>query len=180
MTITSAPTSSQDVSSPCVLHACHLQLRYDADILLDWLVSPETCFLPYMTLLLRTAVANWSEFAARVSGARPIIDGNGTEEGREDDDDDYHNDGNDDDDDREDALVLSDEQAERLGMVMSCLSELVANLRALQKKALVPYNVTPLLRRMAQVVELYEECGDACDSTSEVDPSNNVDGTGHL
>lgn len=137
------------------------QVRFDPGVLLDWLISPETRFLQYLTMLLRLAVAEWSEFAVRVSCAResePRVCGVGAPtrikeqekwEGRETEEE------------EEEELVLSEEEAARLGRVVSCLSGLVGSARGLEKSGLVPYSLAPLLRRIDQVVSLYEDCGDA-------------------
>lgn len=137
----------------CIVTHVSFQVRFDPAVLLDWLISPETSFLPYLTLVLRVAVADWPGFAARVSGAflaAPENDcdlrlpfGTGGEE-------------------EEEELVLSDEEAEQLGRTMGCLSGLLASARVLRKNGLVPYDIAPLLKRIGQVVSLYEECGDAC------------------
>ncbi|CAN0446179.1 unnamed protein product, partial [Ectocarpus sp. 8 AP-2014] len=48
---------------PGVLFAALLfEVRFDSGVLLDWLTSPETAFLQYLTMLLRFAVAEWSDF----------------------------------------------------------------------------------------------------------------------
>lgn len=134
------------------------QVRFDSGVLLDWLISPETKFLQYITMLLRLAVAEWSDFAVRVSCARvsaperlcrvgaPDV-GVEKQETMEEEE--------------EEELVLSKEEAGRLGKVVSCLSGLVASARGLEKSGLVPYRLAPLLRRIDQVVSLYEDCGDA-------------------
>lgn len=121
-------------------------------MLLDWLISPETKFLRYLTLLLRVAVAEWPEFAANVSGASLSVAGIDGSEGVR---------GGMEDEDNQEELVLSEEEAERLSSVASCLSGLVSTARGLERSGLVPYNVAPLLRRIEQVVLLYEDCGDA-------------------
>lgn len=127
-------------------------MRFDPGVLLDWLISPETTFLRYLTLLLRVAVAEWPEFAANVSGASLSTAGiDGSERAV----------GGMVDENEEEELVLSEEEAERLSSVVSCLSGLVSIARGLERNGLVPYNVAPLLRRIEQVVLLYEDCGDA-------------------
>lgn len=147
----------------------HLQVRFDSAVLLDWIISPETCFLRYITILLRLAVSEWPEFAARVSGARfdkftadsqpgPYCSHEG---------------------DVEEELVLSEDEAEQLGSVMSCLSSLATSARGLEGKGLVPFNVAPLLKRIYQIVALYEDCGDAqteedCDGTSGIESIDGV------
>lgn len=113
-------------------------------------------------MLLRLALAEWSDFATRVSCARIVaiedsedacvvaageID---EEEGKE-----------------EEELILSEEEAGRLGQAVSCLSTLVASARGLEKNGLSPYNLAPLLRRIDQVVSLYEDCGDAEEEGSD-------------
>lgn len=129
----------------------HLQVRFDSGVLLDWVISPETCFLRYITILLRLSVSEWPEFAARVSGARfdkfkadsqpgPSCSHGG---------------------DGEEELVLSEDEAEQLGSVMSCLSSLATSARGLEGKGLAPFNLAPLLKRIDQLVSLYEDCGDA-------------------
>lgn len=131
------------------------QVRFDSGVLLDWLISPETNFLQYLTMVLRLALAEWSEFATRVSCAKDVAlenEGDASvpagriedEEGKE-----------------EEELILSEEEAGRLGQAVSCLSGLVASARGLEKNGLAPYNLAPLLRRIDQVVSLYEDCGDA-------------------
>lgn len=137
------------------------QVRFDSGVLLDWLISPETNFLQYLTMLLRLALVEWPDFAARVSCARVVALENGEDtcapagklEGTEGEE--------------EKELVLSDEEAGRLGQAVSCLSGLVASARSLEKKGLAPYNLAPLLRRIDQVVSLYEECGDAEEGEEE-------------
>lgn len=132
------------------------QVRFDSGVFLDWLISPETNFLRYLTMLLRFAVAEWPEFATRVSCARIV-----TVEARartsslmKDFEEEEEKEG-------EEELVLSGEEADRLGKSVSCLSGLVTSARTLEKNGLVPYNLAPLLRRIDQVVSLYEDCGDA-------------------
>ena len=139
------------------------QVQFDSGVLLDWLISPETSFLQYLTMLLRLAVAEWSDFAVRLSCARVVAPENGADlginvsggvqgqEGVQEEEE----------EEEEEELVLSEEEAGRLGNVVSCLSDLVTSARALEKSGLVPYNLAPLLRRIDQVVLLYEECGDA-------------------
>lgn len=139
-------------------------MRFDSGVLLDWLISPETRFLQYLTMLLRLAVAEWSDFAVRVSCARSSVAEsvcaasataraeerdkvNGTEKEMEEEE--------------EEEMVLNEEEADRLGKVVSCLGGLVASARGLEKNGLVPYSLAPLLRRIDQVVSLYEDCGDA-------------------
>lgn len=107
-------------------------------------------------MLLRLALAEWSDFATRVCCARIVALENREdtsvvaagkleeEEGKE-----------------VEEFVLSEEEAGRLGQAVSCLSGLVASARGLEKNGLAPYNLAPLLRRIDQVVSLYEDCGDA-------------------
>lgn len=139
-------------------------MHFDAGVLLDWLISPETSFLEYLTMLLRLAVAEWSDFAVRVSCARVVAPENGPEErirvpgGVQDQ---GINENEEEEEEEEDELVLSEEEAGRLGKAVSCLSGLVTRARVLEKRGLVPYNLSPLLRRIDQVVLLYEDCGDA-------------------
>ncbi|CAM9334702.1 unnamed protein product [Ectocarpus sp. 4 AP-2014] len=143
---------------PGVLFAALLfEVRFDSGVLLDWLTSPETAFLQYLTMLLRFAVAEWSDFAARVSCARVVAleDGVDAVQNTEDEKE------MEEEEEEKEELVLSEEEANRLGRAMSCLSGLVASARALDRNGLVPYNISPLLRRIDQVVSLYEECGDA-------------------
>ncbi|CAM9492998.1 unnamed protein product [Scytosiphon promiscuus] len=153
------------VFHPGALFAALLsEVRFDSGVLLDWLISPETSFLRYLTMLLRFAVAEWPHFAARVSCAKVVTlqtgaqiasfvkhveGGQGEEEEKEEE---------------EEELVLSEEEADRLGKSVSCLNGLVTSARALEKSGLVPYNLAPLLRRIDQVVSLYEDCGDADDA----------------
>lgn len=132
----------------------HFQVRFDSGVLLDWIISPETCFLRYITVLLRLAASEWPEFAARVSGASfdkfkadsqigpSCSDGGDGVDGEEE-------------------LVLSEDEAEQLGSVMSCLSSLATSARGVEEKGLAPFNVAPLLKRIDQIVSLYEDCGDA-------------------
>lgn len=133
-------------------------MRFDSGVLLDWLTSPETAFLQYLTMLLRFAVAEWSDFATRVSCARVVAleDGVDVVQNAEDEEKEMEE-----EEEEKEELVLSEEEATRLGRAMSCLSGLVASARALDRNGLVPYNIAPLLRRIDQVVSLYEECGDA-------------------
>ncbi|CAN0463837.1 unnamed protein product [Ectocarpus sp. 12 AP-2014] len=155
---------------PGVLFAALLfEVRFDSGVLLDWLTSPETAFLQYLTMLLRFAVAEWSDFAARVSCARVValedrVDAvQNTEDEKEVEEE----------EEEKEELVLSEEEANRLGRAMSCLSGLVASARALDRNGLVPYNIAPLLRRIDQVVSLYEECGDAeQEEESSASPKN--------
>lgn len=74
----------------------------------------------------------------------------------------------------DDELVLSEEQAERLARAISCLSGLAASVRGLQSSRLLPYNPAPLLRRIDEIVELYEQCGDAdeCEINGDYDMSD--------
>lgn len=81
-------------------------------------------------------------------------------EGREEEDEEEGED-EEEEEGEEEELVLSEEEADRLGKVVSCLSGLVASARGLEKNGLVPYSLAPLLRRIDQVVSLYEDCGDA-------------------
>ncbi|CAM9492111.1 unnamed protein product [Ectocarpus sp. 13 AM-2016] len=143
---------------PGVLFAALLfEVRFDSGVLLDWLTSPETAFLQYLTMLLRFAVAEWSDFAARVSCARVVALEDGVDAVQKTEDEKEMEE----EEEEEEGLVLSEEEANRLGRAMSCLSGLVASARALDRNGLVPYNIAPLLRRIDQVVSLYEECGDA-------------------
>lgn len=130
-------------------------MAFDCEVLLDWLISPETCFLQYLTLFLRLAVAEWSDFATRMSGISHLqVEGGGDFDAMATGDE---------QDERE--LVLSEEEAELLAKAISCLSGLADSARGLEKRQLLPYNLTPLLNRIDQIVELYEQCGDAneCD-----------------
>eukprot|EP00903_Cladosiphon_okamuranus_P010050 g9529.t1 len=150
------------VLHPGVLFAALLsEVRFDSGVLLDWLISPETRFLQYLTMLLRLAVAEWSDFAVRVSCATSSMAGSvcaasstARAEEREKAKAKEEEDG-------EEELVLSEEEADRLGKVVSCLGGLVARARGLEKNGLMPYSLAPLLRRIDQVVSLYEDCGDA-------------------
>lgn len=148
----------------------HTQVRFDSGVLLDWLISPETSFLPYITRFLRVSVAEWSDFAARVSGASLASLGSDRCSGGP------ASTNNEEEGEGEEELVLSEAEAERLNRVMSCLSELLAIARALQIKGLAPYNLAPLLRRIEQIVLLYEDCGDAeNESDTCSDSSGGVD-----
>ncbi|CAN0547658.1 unnamed protein product, partial [Ectocarpus sp. 8 AP-2014] len=133
------------------------QVRFDSGVLLDWLTSPETAFLQYLTMLLRFAVAEWSDFAIRVSCAKGVAVEDGVDAVQNTEDEIEMEE----EEEEKEELVLSEEEANRLGRAMSCLGGLVASARALDRNGLVPYNITPLLRRIDQVVSLYEECGDA-------------------
>ena len=145
------------------------QVRFDSGVLLDWLISPETRLLQYLTMLLRLAVAEWSDFAVRVSCAKFRAS---AFEGvyavgiaaREEERDEMEG-------KEEEELVLSEEEADRLGKVVSCLSRLVASARGLEKKGLVPYSLAPLLRRIDEVISLYEDCGDAEEGEGDVNSS---------
>ncbi|CAN0028584.1 unnamed protein product, partial [Hapterophycus canaliculatus] len=149
------------VLHPGILFAALLsEVRFESGLLLDWLISPETSFLRYVTMLLRFAVAEWPQFAARVAGASVAISESRAhmrtsmkclEE----------NEGEGEEEEEEEELFLSEEEADRLGKSVSCLSGLLTSARALEKNGLVPYNLAPLLRRIGQVVSLYEDCGDA-------------------
>lgn len=203
------------------------QVRFDSRVLLDWLISPETSFLPYLTLLLRLAVLEWSEFAAGVSSAgyvalpkkrcdshaphglegsedklvvrdseEELVLGDSEEElvsevskeelvledsdekvvlkvpkeklVLEDSEEKLVLKDSEEElvlEDSEQELVLSEEEAERLGRTVSCLSGLVTSVRGLERNGLMPFNLSPLLRRIGQVVSLYEEC--FCDDDSE-------------
>ncbi|CAM9444884.1 unnamed protein product [Ectocarpus fasciculatus] len=144
---------------PGVLFAALLfEVRFDSGVLLDWLTSPETAFLQYLTMLLRFAVAEWSDFATRVSCARAVAHKDEVDVVAQNVDDEEEMEA---EEEEKEELVLSEEEADRLGRAMSCLSGLNASARALDKSGLVPYNIAPLLRRIDQVVSLYEECGDA-------------------
>ena len=145
------------------LCAKHYQVRFDSGVLLDWLISPETRFLQYLTMLLRLAAAEWSDFAVRVSCARVgvlesvcVSAAIGVEEREKTKEEEEEE-----EEQEEEQLVLSEEEAGRLGRVVSCLSGLVASARSLEKNGLVPYSLTPLLARIDQVVSVYEDCGDA-------------------
>lgn len=143
----------------------YFQVRFDSGVLLDWLISPETRFLQYLTMLLRLAVAEWSDFAVRVSFARASVlesvCGVGKPAARAEERDKIGGKEREEEGEEEEELVLSEEEAEQLGKVVSCLSGLVASARGLEKNGLVPYSLAPLLRRIDQVVSLYEDCGDA-------------------
>lgn len=158
------------------------QVRFDSGVLLDWLISPETSFLPYLTLLLRLAVVEWSEFAARVSCAGYVAPSkvcsdlhapDGVEDSEEgfvlvDPGEELVTTNSEEElvlEDSEEELVLTEEEAERLGRTVSCLSGLVASVRGLERNGLMPFNLSPLLRRIGQVVSLYEEC--CCDDAPE-------------
>lgn len=108
-------------------------------------------------MVLRVAVAEWPDFAARVSGAslaaarknkEPFLARKNTEN-------------------EEEELLLSDEEAERLGRAASCLSRLASSAKGLASTGLLPYNLSPLLKRIDQVVSLYESCGDAEEEETE-------------
>lgn len=123
-------------------------MGFDSGVLLDWLISPETSFLQYLTLFLRFAVAEWSDFATLMSGVSLLpVEGDGSCDATANGD--------------EQELVLSEEEARRLAKAISCLSGLAASARGLEKRRLLPYNLTPLLKRIDEIVELYEQCGDA-------------------
>ena len=166
-------------------------MRFDSRVLLDWLISPETSFLQYLTLLLRLAVVEWSEFAARVSSAGYVAPPKTCSDSRaphglEGSEDELVSRDSEEElvlgdaeenlvlkdseeelvlEDSEEELVLSEEEAERLGRTVSCLSGLVASVRGLERNGLMPFKLSPLLRRIGQVVSLYEEC--FCDDASE-------------
>ena len=170
-----ATSSDAQLSPPSYVN----QVRFDSGVLLDWLISPETSFLPYLTLLLRLAVVEWSEFAARVSCAGYVgpqkrsdwhapngVEGSEAESVLEDSEEKLVLEDSEEklvSEDSEEELVLTEEEAERLGRTVSCLSGLVASVSSLERNGLMPFNLSPLLRRIGQVVSLYEEscCDDA-------------------
>lgn len=138
---------------PCEPH--RMQVGFDSGVLMDWLISPETRFLTYLTFFLRFAIAEWSDFAAHVSGSSLSHVGYDditlcpTEDNEDDE-----------------VLILSEGEAERLGRAMLCLTKLATNARDLEKRRLLPYNLAPLLKRIDELVNLYERCGDAGGSDS--------------
>lgn len=129
-------------------------------MLLDWLISPETNFLCYLTLLLRFAVAEWGDFVTRVCGASTSLphDSKSPPLKREDE-----GEGDENEEPDGEEIVLSDEETERFGRVMTCLADLVSSVRGLEKNGLLPYDLSPLLKRLDQVMELYEQCEEDVD-----------------
>ncbi|XP_076444315.1 uncharacterized protein LOC143282525 [Babylonia areolata] len=71
------PTDSDDMAMLRTLldpHPLFIQLlevtHYNASLLIDWLTSPETCFLAYITRYLRLVAADFSAFVSAASSLR--------------------------------------------------------------------------------------------------------------
>lgn len=152
-----------------------LQVSFDSRLLLDWLISPETSFLAYLTLVLRLALADWPDFVVHVSSSGsslPLLDKTGIigitardMEGEANDDagDAGNSDDDDDEEEDEEAIVLSEEGTVRLTRVVDCLAALATSARGLEKRGLLPYDLSPMLKRIKQVQDLFEECESAED-----------------
>ncbi|CAM9895209.1 unnamed protein product [Choristocarpus tenellus] len=121
---------------PATMFAALLkEVGFDHELLLDWLISPETRFLTYLTGFLKMVVGDWPGFVVHTVGVAIPPNDEGDEE-----------------------VVLSGMEAEGVSKVMSCLAGLSSSAGRLQGRGLTPFNLMPLLQRMDRVLELFDEC----------------------
>ncbi|CAM9488646.1 unnamed protein product [Discosporangium mesarthrocarpum] len=123
-----------------------VEVGFDHSLLLDWVISPETSFLTYLTQLLRVAVRDWSSFVLHTAGVRlPLGQQRNDDRDREKE---------------EEEVILSGAEADRVNGLMTCLEALFTSAKSLEERGLTPFGLSPLLRRMACVLRMYEGCSE--------------------
>jgi len=128
-----------------IFHRFVRVLGYDHSVLLDFLISTETCFLEYFTNYLKFVTLNFEMFVELLEG----LEENQMNELE------YELRGFQMETETEMETILKKET--ELDIVMSTLIRLKLSIERLVEKNLFPYNIQPLLLKIQKLEQFYEQ-----------------------